>query len=68
MGATIDPDRRYKEHKRDGKRGTFNFADTKNMKRAEQSLLDVCKTCSSSNTQSDSNVREEEGYVYTIRK
>ena len=67
VGATIDPDRRYGEHKNDGKTGVISFASTENMKKAEKSLLDECQTCRS-NIQHGSNAQEKEGYVYTIKR
>ncbi len=42
VGATIDPPRRAAEYRRDGLKGQMNFAKTKDMKKAEQRLLDQC--------------------------
>ena len=66
VGATINPDQRYGEHKRGGKEGVISFASTDNMKTAEKSLLDECETCKS-NIQHGSNAQEKKGYVYTIK-
>jgi len=67
VGATIDPNRRCKEYERKGYRGTMYYAPTTNMKKAENSLLNACETCSQ-NIQKASNVDEEPGYVYAITK
>ena len=67
VGATKDPNRRLGEYQREGYSGTMTFAETKNMKRAENVLLEECKTCPR-NTQKASNVGEKPGYVYAIKK
>ena len=67
VGATIDPDRRLGEYQREGYSGTMIFAETQNMKRAENGLLEECKTCGL-NIQRAANVGEKPGYVYVIVK
>ena len=65
VGSTTDVDRRLSEHERDGRTGKFYYAETQNMKKAENKLLSMCTTCSG-NTQTSSNAQESRGYVYVI--
>jgi hypothetical protein len=65
VGATVDPDRRLGEYRREGYRGTMVFAKTENMKKAENRILEACKSCTR-NVHSASNATENAGYVYGI--
>lgn len=67
VGATVDPNRRLGQYQREGYSGTIIFAETQNMKKAENGLLEECKTCSL-NIQHSSNVGEKPGHVYVIIK
>ena len=66
VGSTIDVDRRHKEYKRDGYTGTMWYSNTDKMKKAENSLLVVCRSSCSLNVQRASNQQEESRYVYDI--
>ena len=63
-GATIDPKRRNNEYAREGYRGTMYYAETKNMRTAENRLLHNFDF--EYNKQKNSNVAEDRGYVYII--
>ena len=64
-GATVDVDRRRDEYEEDGYSGTMFFAETRNMKFAEDRLLEI--RVPRYNEQTLSNAQEEEGYVYVIQ-
>ena len=66
VGSTIDPNRRLGEYRRDGYTGTMLFAETHNMKKAEDRILKECTSCSH-NIQVSSNGTEKPGYVYGIK-
>lgn len=67
VGATINPDRRLKEHKKTGYRGSMMFVETNDMKEAEDRILDACDSCSH-NIQKSSNIPvARHGYVYGIK-
>ena len=65
VGRTNDVDRRRGEHERDGRTGKFYYAETQNMKKAENKLISMCKTCPG-NIQRSSNAPETSGFVYVI--
>ena len=67
VGATDDPHRRRTEHAEEGYSGTMYVTRTKNMKLAENKLL---QTPHRHNVQKQSNVAKAEeapGYVYVIK-
>ena len=68
VGATVNVDSRISQYKREGYTGTFNYAPTQNMKKAEDKLLECTDTGTCPcNKQTKSNVSEEPGYVYVIQ-
>ena len=67
VGATTDPERRRKEYQREGYRGTMICAKTQNMKKAENKLLEACRTCTANIQRSSNVVAEKPGYVYGIK-
>ena len=69
VGATGNPDTRISQYRRDGYTGTFLYAPTQNMKKAEDKLLECTKTGTCPcNVQGKSNVPEGPGYVYVIQQ
>jgi len=64
-GVTTDPERRKREYEYDGYAGTMYYAETQNMKRAEDRLLAICHC--RENEQRKSNAKSEPGYVYVIQ-
>ena len=66
VGVTTVPDTRISTYQSQGYIGTMYVAKTKNMKQAENRLLEACQTCQL-NVQRSSNVRAEDGYVYVIK-
>ena len=63
-GITKDPDRRCDEHEREGYNGVMYYAKTRNMKIAEEKLLEQCPCYR--NRQRRSNAPAEEGFIYII--
>nr|MDO8112914.1 hypothetical protein [Candidatus Sigynarchaeota archaeon] len=63
-GRTLDPQTRAKQYEKEGYGGTMFFADTTNMKKAENKLLgnDLRH-----NTQEKSNAHDEPGKIYVIK-
>ncbi len=64
VGSTKDPQRRAGKYGQEGYTGTMFYARTKNMKQAENRLLQDC-TCAA-NAQKKSNAKPGPGYVYVI--
>ena len=71
VGATKRPiQERAQEYERDGFSGIMFYADTTNMKYAENRLLELAKRHENTarhNEHHYSNVGEENGYVYVIQ-
>ena len=70
VGATKRPiQERAQEYERDGFSGIMFYADTTNMKYAENRLLKLAKEKGAAihNEHKKSNVGEEEGFVYIIQ-
>ena len=63
-GITIDPERRRREHEREGYNGIMYCASTQNMELAENKLLEACPCYG--NRQRRSNTSPDPGYVYII--
>jgi hypothetical protein len=63
VGSTIDPEQRAKQYYSQGYRGTMYYAETNNMQKKEDKLLE---NKGIHNVHSKSNVSESEGYVYVI--
>ena len=68
VGATKDIERRRSEYERAGYSGTMYYFKTANMKTAENTLLNDCKSSGACpmNVQKRSNAPASEGYVYVI--
>ena len=68
VGATIDIERRRGEYQREGYSGTMYYFKTENMKKAEDELLNECKSSGvcPGNVQKASNTKADPGYVYVI--
>ena len=68
VGATTDIERRRGEYERKGYRGTMYYFKTRNMKYAENILLNECKSSGAcpKNVQKVSNTQASGGYVYVI--
>ncbi len=64
-GSTDDPERRAREHSREGYSGKMFYADTKNMMQAEDRLLRTGNF--RYNIQGSSNADQSPGYVYVIK-
>jgi len=62
-GSTDDPQRRAREHEREGYSGTMYYWHTQNMKHAENQLLEKKPR---HNIEYTSNAKPEPGYVYAI--
>jgi len=65
IGATVDPETRAYQYYRDGYRGEMYYAETTNMKRAENLLLAANDT--RHNVHEVSNADDSPGYVYFIQ-
>ncbi len=64
-GATgRSPEKRAYEHSRNGYSGTMYYTSTSNMKRKENELIDMCRTCN--NKMRRSGMQQKPGYVYVI--
>ena len=68
VGATADIERRRGEYERNGYSGTMYYFNTANMKTAESTLLNECKSSGACqrNIQKVSNAPASAGYVYVI--
>ena len=68
VGATNDIERRKKEYASDGYEGLMYYAETKNMQRAENQLLESCKKSGGcpKNAQKKSNAEASPGCVYVF--
>ena len=64
-GCSIDPKRRKDEYEREGYVGAMYYAETENMKTAENRLLDYRDY--RHNVQKSSNAQEKAGYIYVIQ-
>ena len=63
-GATKDHEQRKGQYEREGYSGTMYYANTDNMKSAEDKLFKI--KVPPENVQTRSNISEEPGYVYVI--
>ena len=67
VGSTAHLEERRSQYERENYKGTMYYADTKNMKKAEDRLFkDACGECLIHNQQCRSNSKPEEGKVYLI--
>ena len=67
VGSTEDPEERADQHERNGFSGTMYYAETQNMKQAENKLFDAKKGSYRYSDHQASNQEEEPGYVYLIK-
>ena len=69
VGGTVDPSRRERDHRsKFGETCRMYYAETSNMKHAEDLLLKICedKGVCRENVHGRANTPKAEGYVYAI--